>query len=108
MPSKSPRTPKNTVKVRRLPKVGETLLIPVTVTGIWEDGQKVTVQLRKGQRATDRPEYLLDDEWAPRRTPGDRPRFGRARRSQSGLFQTQTRQAAPVDERCTLAGKAGC
>jgi hypothetical protein len=62
MPSRSPRTPNSTIKVRRLPKVGETLLVPVSVTGIWEEGQKVTVQLRNGQRATDRPEYLLADD----------------------------------------------
>lgn len=60
MPS-APRSPKSVVKVRRLPKVGDTVMVPAKVTRLSADGQ-ITVELRNGHKATARPEYLFADE----------------------------------------------
>lgn len=60
MPSK-PRTPRETVTVRRLPKVGDEITIRVKVTRVADD--MVTVMIpANGQRTTARAEYLLKDE----------------------------------------------
>jgi hypothetical protein len=37
MPSK-PRTPRNTLSLRRLPKVGDEIMMKVKVTAVWDQG----------------------------------------------------------------------
>lgn len=63
MPSK-PRTPRNTVAIRRLPKVGDTISIQVTVTRVAGDDEDadVTVQLPNGHRSTTRAKYLIEPD----------------------------------------------
>jgi ribosomal protein L18E len=62
--SSSPRTPRATVKVRRLPKVGDVVMVPAKVTRLAGAGDdlQITIELRNGHRATSRPEVLLRDE----------------------------------------------
>jgi hypothetical protein len=64
MPS-SPRTPKSTVKVRRLPKVGDTIMIPATVTRVAGEAADATLTVRikaSGHLTTAKAEYLLGGE----------------------------------------------
>ena len=64
MPSAS-RTPRSTVKVRRLPKVGDTIMIPVKVTRVAgeNDDAQVTVRLPgNGQLSTTKAQWLFDEE----------------------------------------------
>jgi hypothetical protein len=64
MPS-SPRSPKSTVKVRRLPKVGDTILVPAVVTRVAGEDKSATLTVRikaSGHLTTARAEYLLNDD----------------------------------------------
>lgn len=62
-----PRTPKDTVKIRRVPKVGDTILVPVKVTRIGRNrhdtGDAITVQVPGFEYpVTAEAEYLLPDD----------------------------------------------
>lgn len=62
MPS-SPRTPKSTVKVRRLPKVGDTIMIPAVVTRIAGEDESAAMTVRikaTGHLTTARAQSLLE------------------------------------------------
>lgn len=62
--SSNPRTPKSTLKVRRLPKVGDTMVIPATVTRIAGDDASAAMTVRikaSGHLTTARAEHLLND-----------------------------------------------
>jgi hypothetical protein len=64
MPSK-PRTPKSTVKIRRLPKVGDTIMIPVKVTRVAGEDEDAQVTVRipgNAQLSTTKAKWLLEDE----------------------------------------------
>jgi hypothetical protein len=63
MPS-NPRTPKSTVKVRRLPKVGDVIMIPAIVTRVGHGIEEpMTVGIKaSGHLTTARAEYLLKDD----------------------------------------------
>lgn len=58
MPSK-PRTPRETVKVRRLPKVGDEITIRAKVTRVTDELVTVMIQAN-GQRTTAEAALLLD------------------------------------------------
>jgi hypothetical protein len=62
-----PRTPKETVKIRRLPKVGEVVTIKARVTRVgrnaWDTADTVTVKIPGHSiPVTAVAEYLLSDE----------------------------------------------
>jgi len=64
-----PRTPKDTVKVRRLPKVGDTIMVPVRVTRIGRNrhdtGEAITVQIPGFETpVTADAKYLLGEDKA--------------------------------------------
>lgn len=64
MPS-NPRTPKSTVKVRRLPKVGDTIMVPATVTRVQGEDERASVTIRikaTGHLETAAAKYLLGEE----------------------------------------------
>ena len=64
MPNK-PRSPKSTVKVRRLPSVGDTIMIPVKVTRVAGDDEDAQVTVRlpgNAQLSTTKAKWLLDNE----------------------------------------------
>jgi len=60
-----PRTPKSTIRTRRLPKVGDEIMVRVKVTRVDADADSpsLTVMLPwNGQKSTGPAKYLLGDE----------------------------------------------